>query len=86
MATTLIIEEQVEIPMDLRSLADFRRWATSDEFPERGRIDYINGRIEVDMAPEDLFCHSTLKGEILHRAVRRGEATEDGAPVPRPRA
>jgi Uma2 family endonuclease len=65
MATTVIIEEQVEIPMDLRSLADFRRWATSDGFPERGRIDYVVGRIEVDMSPEDFFCHGTLKTEIV---------------------
>jgi Uma2 family endonuclease len=74
MATTLVIEEQIEIPMDLRSLAEFRRWATSDAFPERGRIDYLAGRIEVDMSPEDLFCHGTLKGEIfgtLHPLVKR---------------
>jgi hypothetical protein len=25
MATTLVIEEQIEIPLDIRSLADFRR-------------------------------------------------------------
>jgi Uma2 family endonuclease len=74
MATTLVLEDQVEIPMDLRSLADFRRWAVSEEFPERGRIDYIAGRIEVDMSPEDLFCHGTLKGEVyavLHHLVKR---------------
>ncbi len=73
MATTLVIEEQLEIPLDLRSLADFRRWATSDAFPERGRIDYLAGRIEVDMSPEDLFCHGTLKGEIysaVHQIVK----------------
>lgn len=50
--------------MDIRSLADFRRWALSDEFPERGRIDYIAGRIEVDMSPETFFSHGGLKGEI----------------------
>lgn len=64
MTTTLVIEEQLEIPLDLHSLADFRRWATSADFPERGRIDYLAGRIEVDMSPEDLFCHGTLKGEV----------------------
>ena len=47
------------------SLDDFRRWALSDDFPETGRIDFIEGRIEVDMAPEDLFCHGTLKTEIV---------------------
>jgi Uma2 family endonuclease len=73
MAATVVIEEQVEIPLDLHSLADFRRWATSDAFPERGRIDYVAGRIEVDMSPEDIFCHGTVKGEIystLHQLVK----------------
>jgi Uma2 family endonuclease len=73
MAMTVVIEEQIEIPLDLRSLADFRHWAASDAFPERGRIDYLAGRIEVDMSPEDLFCHGTLKGEIhgaLHQIVK----------------
>ena len=65
MATTVVFEERVEIPLNLRSLADFRRWATSDDFPERGRIDYVAGRIEVDMSPEDFFCHGTLKTEIV---------------------
>ena len=39
MANPIVIEEQVEIPLDLRSLAEFRRWAGSDAFPRRGRID-----------------------------------------------
>ncbi|MFH1266324.1 MAG: Uma2 family endonuclease [Planctomycetota bacterium] len=65
MATTVVFEEQVEIPLNLGSLADFRRWAVSKDFPERGRIDYIAGRIEVDMSPEDFFCHGTLKTEIV---------------------
>lgn len=64
MATTVVFEGQVEVPLDLRSLADFRRWATSDEFPQRGRIDYVTGRIEVDMSPEEVFCHGVLKGKV----------------------
>ena len=64
MATSVIFEETVEIPF-VRSLADFRAWALSDQFPERGRIDYLAGRIEVDMSPEDLFCHGTLKVELV---------------------
>ncbi len=65
MALTLVLEEEIEVPMDLRCLADFRRWATSDAFPERGRIDYIAGRIDVDMSPEDLHTHGKLKAEII---------------------
>jgi Uma2 family endonuclease len=60
----VIFEEQVEIPF-VGSLGDFRGWATSDRFPERGRIDYIAGRVEVDTSPEDFYCHGTLKTEII---------------------
>lgn len=63
-ATSVVFEELVEVPLGVRSLADFRRWALSDDFPESGRIDFIDGKIEVDMAPEDLFCHGTLKTEL----------------------
>jgi Uma2 family endonuclease len=71
MTTTasVILEDEVEIPF-LGSLADFRAWALSAEFPQRGRIDYLDGRIEVDMSPEDLFTHNTLKSEIVHVLVR----------------
>ena len=65
MAGTVAFEEQVEIPLNLGSLAEFRRWALSDGFPERGRIDFLAGRIEVDMSPEDFFCHGTLKVELI---------------------
>ena len=71
MASSVVFEERVEIPLALQSLADFRRWAQSKEFPEEGRIDYISGSIEVDMSPEDLFCHGTLKTEILGVLYRR---------------
>lgn len=64
LATGVVFEELVEVPLAVRSLDDFRRWALSDDFPESGRIDFIDGKIEVDMAPEDLFCHGTLKSEI----------------------
>ncbi|HUT13747.1 MAG TPA: Uma2 family endonuclease [Thermoguttaceae bacterium] len=65
MAGTVVLEEMLEIPLDLQSLADFRRWANSDDFPEHGRIDFLAGRIEVDMSPEDFFCHGTLKVELV---------------------
>ncbi len=64
MASSVIFEERVEIPC-LRSLAEFRTWALSDDFPERGRIDYIAGRIEVDMSPENVFFHGSVKTEVV---------------------
>ena len=71
---TVLFEERVEIPLDVRYLADFRRWALSDGFPEKGRIDFIGGRIEVDMSPEDIFCHGAPKSEfagVLQSRVKR---------------
>ena len=64
MASSVIFEERVEIPY-FPSLAEFRAWALSDDFPERGRIDYIGGRIEVDMSPENLFFHGSIKTEVV---------------------
>jgi Uma2 family endonuclease len=75
MATAILLEEQLRIP-PIASLEDFRRWMRSDEFPEHGRIDYVDGHIEVDMSPEDLFCHGTIKTEIegvLYNCVKRHE-------------
>ncbi len=64
MASSVIFEERVEIPY-FHSLAEFRAWVFSDDFPERGRIDYIGGRIEVDMSPENVFFHGSVKTEVV---------------------
>ncbi len=64
MATTIALGEDLEIPF-VGSLSEFRQWALSEDFPERGRIDYLPGRIEVDMTPEDYYSHGTLKVEVI---------------------
>lgn len=74
---TLLLDHHIEIPT-IRDLADFRRWALSDLFPQRGRIDYVDGRIEVDMSPEDLFTHGTLKSELASGIKRRVDALDLG--------
>lgn len=75
---SVLFEEQVEIPMGIMCLADFRRWALSDSFPERGRIDFLAGRIEVDMSPEDLFTHGTLKSEVAGEIKDRANQLDLG--------
>jgi Uma2 family endonuclease len=64
MATIVNFENSFEMPLSLHSLEDFRRWTRADGFPRVGRIDYVDGRIEVEMSPEDLFTHGTPKSEI----------------------
>ncbi len=74
---TVLLDQEIEIPT-IRDLAEFRRWALSDEFPERGRIDYIDGRIEVDMSPEDFFTHGTLKTRVAAEIADRVEELDFG--------
>jgi len=78
MATVLLEDrEQIEIPT-IHDLAEFRRWALSDDFPQRGRIDYIAGKIEVDMSPEDFYTHGTLKTAIASEISERVEELDLG--------
>ena len=52
-----------------------------DDFPRRGRIDYVSGQIEIDMSPEDLFMHSTPKTEIAMGIYARVKQMETGGEV-----
>jgi Uma2 family endonuclease len=58
------LDDSVEIPATARHLAGFREWACSDDFPERGRIDFLAGDLEVDMSPEELDTHGLVKTEV----------------------
>jgi Uma2 family endonuclease len=74
MSVGVLFEDQLEIPPHVDGFDSFRRWARSDSFPERGRIDYIDGRIEVDMAADNILRHSSPKTEIggvLHHCVKQ---------------
>lgn len=64
--TTLLLyhdERAIRIPDRVRDLASFRRWAKSDEFPERGWYSYLNGELWVDLSMERMG-HNQVKGEV----------------------
>ncbi|HEV2852746.1 MAG TPA: Uma2 family endonuclease [Thermoanaerobaculia bacterium] len=63
----VIFEEDLRIPEDAFTFEGFQRWVDSGEFPDTGRIDYLDGDIEVDMSPEDLYTHSAVKTAISGR-------------------
>ena len=63
-AAVILDDEELRIPAEVYTFQDFRRWSQGDEFPERGRIDYLDGEVEVDLSPEDLYTHSVVKTEI----------------------
>jgi len=68
---SVVLDERVRIPLGLSSLEEFRAWARSDDFPEQGRIDYIDGDLEVETSPEDLFTHGTLKTALTAAILDR---------------
>ena len=78
MSASILIQDELEIPAGLDTLADFRRWAISDEFPELGRIDFVNGRVEIDMSPDNLYFHSAPKSEIGRMIGNRLKSTKRG--------
>src|SRR5436305_212861 len=60
----IMINGRVPIPNDIQNLDSFHRWAESDEFPQSGRICYLNGLIWVDLSMEQLFTHVRVKTHI----------------------
>ncbi len=58
-------DDEHMIPVDVGDLSAFRRWTLSGKFPRTGRIDYLQGTIEVDMSPEELQSHGNLKVRLL---------------------
>jgi hypothetical protein len=52
MNTIVLYDDEVRIPDGINTLAAFRRWAHSDDFPQSGRICFLDGRVWVDMSKE----------------------------------
>jgi Uma2 family endonuclease len=60
------INGEVQIPDGITNIQAFRRWATSDDFPRRGRFSFLCGTLYVDMSMEQLFTHNQLKANISY--------------------
>src|SRR5213593_4894558 len=58
---------RVRVPGWVEDLGSFRRWAQMEEFPENGRIDYLQGEVWVDMSTEQVFSHNQVKKEYSFR-------------------
>ena len=51
----------IRIPASAVTLAGFREWVLSDDFPEFGRFSYIQGELFIDMSPEELDPHNRAR-------------------------
>lgn len=74
----------VTLPASTGTLAGFRAWAMSDDFPDDMRIAYLGGEIHIDLSPERLGAHNAAKSEINHvlyqlvRTLNLGRYMTDG--------
>jgi Uma2 family endonuclease len=54
----------LRIPTSAMTVAGFRVWARSPDYPERGRISLIGKELFIDMSPERIEGHAKVKTEI----------------------
>lgn len=52
------------IPRDAYTTAGFLRWTMTDDFPEKGKIELIDGEIFIDMNNEMIDTHALLKKAV----------------------
>jgi Uma2 family endonuclease len=72
------LADQVEIPLWVANLDSFRRWMDRSDFPDKGRIDYVKGKVWVDMSKEQVFTHVLVKTRITAVLSELVEAKELG--------
>lgn len=75
---------EVTIPAWVTDLPSFRRWARTDDFPEKIRVCFLDGEVWGDMSQEQIFTHNQVKNEFsfvltgLTKASRAGRFFPDG--------
>lgn len=58
----VFISDDITIPGWVVDLSTFRRWADSEDYPQAGRVAYLDGVIYVDPSMEELLTHNQVKG------------------------
>lgn len=82
MHTLIIDEARVHVPNHVVDQASFRNWLNSPDFPEQGRVSFLNGDVRVDMSKEQLFSHNQVKNEVAFVLTGIAKRTELGTYFP----
>lgn len=64
MNTIVLDDQRVHIPTWVDGLDSCRRWLQSNDFPEDGRICYLDGDVWIDISREQIFSHNQVKDEF----------------------
>jgi Uma2 family endonuclease len=83
------LDDQIllRIPYDIQTLAGFRKWALSDDGPEKLPVMYLGGEVYIDMGKEEIRTHADVKTEVavtlglLNREVDFGKLYINGVLV-----
>lgn len=54
----------LHVPRQAHTLAGFRDWALSDEFPEKLRVTFLDGEVYLDMGKEEIRTHAAVKTAV----------------------
>ena len=68
----------LEIPRAAHTLAGFRRWALSDEVPDKLPLTFIRGKVYVDMAKEEIRTHALVKTAVGGSVFNGNEEVDFG--------
>jgi Uma2 family endonuclease len=66
------------IPESAFQFDGFRAWTKCDDFPERGRVDFIDGEVIVDMSQEEYTTHVYVKAAIVKTLMTINDEEELG--------
>src|SRR5437763_17169120 len=61
-----LYDQEIRIPPSAHTFAGFRAWSRSDDFPEKGRICFIQGEILIDLRNEELETHNQVKAAVYY--------------------
>lgn len=62
----LVDGHSLRIPASAHTWSGFRAWAHSAQFPQFGRICFIDKEIWIDMSPEEIETHGKVKDAVAH--------------------
>ena len=73
--------ETVRLPMSVTDLASFRRWAKSEESPDKTPVFFLCGEVWIDMSKEQFFSHNQLM-KTISRVLSNLETAAKGRYIP----
>jgi Uma2 family endonuclease len=68
----------LHIPRDAHTLAGFRRWVLSDEFPEKQPVMFLQGEIYLFMPKENILSHAAVKSGVAHTVLNVNQESDFG--------